>query len=403
MRTPLFYSLPPAGQKIPIPTLMRCLNGAGGTESNAKDRLEEYLGSKHLLFFSSGRAALWAALKAFARLKPEKREVIIPAYSCPSVVSATLKAGLRPVLCDVDPTDLGFEQDALARKINAGTLAVIVVHLYGYPARIGRARKLCSDSGSYLIEDAAQAFGNTYIEHPDIKLGIAGDAGFFSFGRGKTMNLMHGGILTLSSSDTYEEVIRIYEGLNECSALEKLGYFMSLMIYMLFSNPRLFWLPQMVPSLNLGGTVFEPEFRKARGLNFVGKMAACMLDTIEEEKSVRAENAAWYLSRLQEVLTGDNIAREGYPCLRYPFFVFDKEKRNRLLGTLVSMGTGATGSYPTPLNELPGLREVLSDATEYVHAKSISEAIITLPVHSRVKAQDRETIMGIVKKEFDEH
>ena len=245
MRKPLFYSLPPAGQKIPFPALMRCLNGAGRTESNAKNRLEEYLGSRQVLFFSSGRAALWAALKAFARLKPEKREVIIPAYSCPSVVSATLKAGLRPVLCDVDPTDLGFEQDALARRINAGTLAVIVVHLYGYPARIDLARQLCYDSGIYLIEDAAQAFGNTYVDHPGIKLGLAGDAGFFSFGRGKTLNLMHGGLLAVSSSDTYKEVKRICEGLNESSAMETLGYCVSLMTYMLFSNPHLIWLPQM--------------------------------------------------------------------------------------------------------------------------------------------------------------
>jgi hypothetical protein len=96
MKFPLFYSLPPAGQKIPMSAMMRCLDGIESRGNSIPiDRFKKYLESEYLHYLSSGRAALWLALKAFAQLRPGRNEVIIPAYSCPSVVSATLKA-LRP-------------------------------------------------------------------------------------------------------------------------------------------------------------------------------------------------------------------------------------------------------------------------------------------------------------------
>jgi dTDP-4-amino-4,6-dideoxygalactose transaminase len=75
----------------------------------------------------------------------------------------------------------------------------------------------------------------------------------------------------------------------------------------------------------------------------------------------------------------------------------DENLRTRILEKLIAEGTGATGSYPTPLNELPKLREVLADGTKYRCAKNISKSIVTLPVHSGVSAADRENIKRIIK------
>jgi dTDP-4-amino-4,6-dideoxygalactose transaminase len=69
-----------------------------------------------------------------------------------------------------------------------------------------------------------------------------------------------------------------------------------------------------------------------------------------------------------------------------------------MLENLAAKGTGATGSYPTPLNELPKLKEVLADNREYKNAKQISASIVTLPVHSGVSATDREKIKRIVRQ-----
>jgi dTDP-4-amino-4,6-dideoxygalactose transaminase len=403
MKSPLFYSLPPAGPKISVNEVIRCIhaiqskNGAG-----LLDSIKIYLGCEHLFYLSSGRAALWLALKAFSMSKPDRNEVLIPAYSCPSVVSAVLKSGLIPKLCDINLNDFGFCYDELIKKLSDKTLAVIVVHLYGAPAEVRKIKDLCNDNKSYLVEDAAQAFGNCFPETPDIKLGLAGDAGFFSFGRGKPLNIMHGGLLAIQSPDAYRDANIIYNNLSGCARHQIVNYCASLGMYSLFSNPYLYWLPQMVPFLNLGGTVFEPEFVTSKGLDLAAALAGIMIESIEKEKNVRRDNSKWYAQNLGGIYTDERQITGDYPYLRYPLLIQDANKRKRVLGMLSSKGTGATGSYPTPLNELPGLDKRLMDKSKYKNAKRMSESIITLPVHSRVTAADRDKIKKIMRQAVNE-
>ena len=362
------------------------------------EAIKQYLGTDHVFYLSSGRSALWLYLKTVSILKPERREVIVPAYTCPSIVSAVLKAGLTPVLCDNNLDDFGFLYEELEKKLNEKTLAAIVVHLYGMPVKVDEIQVLCRENNTWLVEDAAQAFGNSFPDNPRVKLGLAGDAGFFSFGRGKPISILHGGLLTLKSVEIHEKAFDLYGRMNEGSFLQILNYGLSLGLYSLFSNPRLYWLPQMIPSLNLGGTVFEPEFETAGGNNPAIALVCGMLESIEEEKRVREDNSRWYSDNLGEYRSDAVRLVPGYPYLRYPLLIRDVDLRNRILENLAATGTGATGSYPTPLNELPKLKEVLADNREYKNAKHISASIVTLPVHSGVSATDREKIKRIVRQ-----
>jgi len=252
------------------------------------------------------------------------------------------------------------------------------------------------------VEDAAQAFGNDFPDSPDAKLGLAGDAGFFSFGRGKPLNIMHGGLLAIQSEDVFKEAKNIYNDLNDCATHQNVNYSVSLGLYSLLSNPRLYWLPQMVPFLNLGGTVFEPEFATSKGLDMAAAMAGIMIESIEKEKNVRRENSKWYAHNLGDICSDERQRKGDYSYLRYPLLIQDANIRKRMLDTLLSRGTGATGSYPTPLNELPGLDKRLMDNSTYKNAKRMSESIITLPVHSRVTATDREKIKRIMRQAVHE-
>ena len=396
MKKPLFYSLPPAGQKIAFKALIGCLvKNRPDTAELAIEAIKEYLGNKHVLYLSSGRAALWLYLKTVSVLKPERKEVIVPAYTCPSVVSAVLKAGLTPVLCDNNVDDFGFQYEEVEKKIGKNTLAAIVVHLYGVPVKIDKIQTLCRNNDTYLVEDAAQAFGNTFQDEQDVKLGLKGDAGFYSFGRGKPISIMHGGLLVAASREVFNEANKILRNLKDCP--QRMSYCLSVGLCSLFSNPHLYWIPQMIPFLNLGGTVFEPEFETSRGLDAAAALANVMLSGIEEEKEVRKNNTKWYSDNLPQGFINQGGRRGEYPYLRYPVMIEDEDLRTRILERLIAEGTGATGSYPTPLNELPKLREVLADGTKYSAAKKISESIVTLPVHSGVSAADRENIKRIIE------
>jgi dTDP-4-amino-4,6-dideoxygalactose transaminase len=130
-----------------------------------------------------------------------------------------LKTGLRPILADINLTDIGFSTEDLHRKITTNTSAVIVVHLLGYPANPDEVDESCKPQDIFIVEDAAQAFGNTTSDLPERKLGLSCDAGFFSFGRGKPLTVMHGGILVTNSEEIYRRAIKIYQ--NHQDGLEK--------------------------------------------------------------------------------------------------------------------------------------------------------------------------------------
>src|SRR4030095_7150442 len=76
-----------------------------------------------------------------------------------SVPAAVLTAGLRPVLCDVEPSTFDFDHARLATTLTDNTLCVVAHHLFGVPADIERLRALCHSRGVFLLEDAAQAMG----------------------------------------------------------------------------------------------------------------------------------------------------------------------------------------------------------------------------------------------------
>ena len=127
---------------------------------------------------SSGAAALQLALAAVG-VGPGD-EVILPSFTAVPTASAVAALGAVPVLADVDESTACLDPAEVARLRTARTAAVIVVHLYGYPAPL-------PDTDLPVIEDAAQAHGalhdpgrsaaTAYSFYPTKVLGGIGDGG----------------------------------------------------------------------------------------------------------------------------------------------------------------------------------------------------------------------------------
>lgn len=397
MKKPFFYSLPPAGNKLPLKAFVRAMRNGGKPFGDLFKPVREILPAKYLFYLSSGRAALWLLLKALSLIQPDKKEVIIPAYTCPAVASAVLKAGLRVILCDINFNDFGFSKDELERKVGGDTLAVILVHLFGYPANIEEVKEACRGHAIYLIEDAAQAFGNSLPDSLERKLGLQTDAGFFSFGRGKPVSVLHGGVLSTNSDEIYRQAGGLMKNLNH-RRFQNLRYGMLLGSYSVFSGPHLYWIPQSMPFLHLGETIFEPDFQVSAGASLPASLMAESCSGIEEEKSIRKENSRYYYENLDGVSHIQSPPKSDFPYLRYPLMIENKDLRDRILDELISSGTGATLFYPSPLNELPKLKEILKDTAIYPNAKQMSESLITLPVHSGVTDSVRQKVIKIIGK-----
>jgi len=105
--------------------------------------------------YGSGTAALAQGLRNLQL--PVGTEVLVPAYTFISSVSAISLAGLTPVFCDVD----AFYHIDLAKaetKINSNTRVLLYVTLLGSPS-VPTVGQWCKNHGLLLVEDAAQSFG----------------------------------------------------------------------------------------------------------------------------------------------------------------------------------------------------------------------------------------------------
>ena len=82
--------------------------------------------------------------------------------------------------------------------------AIILVHLYGMPAKID---KICAIARKYeikLIEDAAEALGSTYKGK---RCGVFGDFGILSFNGNKIITTSGGGALVCGTEKDKQKVI----------------------------------------------------------------------------------------------------------------------------------------------------------------------------------------------------
>jgi dTDP-4-amino-4,6-dideoxygalactose transaminase len=105
-------------------------------------------------------------------------EVVVPPFSFIASAWGPTYVGARPVFADIEEGTFNLDPAALEAAITPRTKGVIVVHLFGLPARMDEIMAIARRHGLFVIEDCAQAVGATYNGAP---VGLLGDAATFSF------------------------------------------------------------------------------------------------------------------------------------------------------------------------------------------------------------------------------
>src|SRR5438309_5372822 len=114
-------TLPPAATPIGITEIASGVFGMlhGQKElERFQSELKQHFGVKHCFLVSSGKAAFALALLALKELFPDRDEVLIPAFTCFSVPSSVVRAGLRIRLCDLHPDSLDFDFAQLSAMLS---------------------------------------------------------------------------------------------------------------------------------------------------------------------------------------------------------------------------------------------------------------------------------------------
>lgn len=131
---------------------------------------------KNCIGVGNATDALFISLKALGIGLGD--EVITPAWSWISTAEVISLAGAKPIFVDVNPDFFTVTAEAIKKKINTKTKAVIIVHLYGQVAETLAIKALCDQHNLSLIEDCSQAHLSS---ENDVMAGTIGDFGAFSF------------------------------------------------------------------------------------------------------------------------------------------------------------------------------------------------------------------------------
>ncbi|NJP95008.1 DegT/DnrJ/EryC1/StrS family aminotransferase [Nonomuraea sp. FMUSA5-5] len=149
-------------------------------------RFAEYVGTRHCVPVDHGSSALVTALEAL-RL-PYGSTVLVPALTWVASASAVFRAGLVPILVDVDPETGCVGPDNVAPEADTG--ALIAVHWACAMADIPGIREITDPLGITVIEDAAQAHGAQWLGK---QAGSLGRIGCFSMQHSKVLTAGEGG------------------------------------------------------------------------------------------------------------------------------------------------------------------------------------------------------------------
>jgi len=394
----MFHFLAPAGIPISTGDLFRVAISSSGAESGANrfaEQVASLIGVEHAYHFGSGRASLAVILQALSEMDSGKRtEVVIPAYTCFSVASSVVKSGLKVRLCDIEPETLDYRYEDLEASDLSDVLAVAGCSLFGLPCDWNRLQVLKEKQGLHLIDDAAQAFG---IAHDLTLAGSRGDIGFFSFGRGKNITTWSGGVAVTNNREIASAMESCVQKLEKSRTHGSLSILSRLFAYGILLRPRLYWIPNSLPFLGLGETVFDPEFEVSLMGELQGKLGLMMFSRVGMLNSIRAGVAQQLIDGLSGV---NGITIPGgsnsdiVPYLRLPVLLDSRELRDEAMQRMKKSGIGCSKMYPSPINEIPGISRHISNPDDaFAGARQVADRLITLPTHPYVTDKHIKTMI----------
>ncbi|KKH47213.1 DegT/DnrJ/EryC1/StrS aminotransferase family protein [Methanosarcina sp. 1.H.A.2.2] len=184
--------------------LMECIDtgwisSEGPFVKEFEEKFSAKVGRKYGIAVCNGSAALDVAVAALG-LK-EGDEVIIPTFTIISCANAIIRAGAIPVLIDSDPYTWNMDVNQIESRITPKTRAIMVVHIYGLPVDMDPVMRIAKKYGLKIIEDAAEAHGQTYKRKP---CGSFGDISVFSFYPNKHVTTGEGGMVVTDNEELAE-------------------------------------------------------------------------------------------------------------------------------------------------------------------------------------------------------
>ncbi|WP_448215423.1 DegT/DnrJ/EryC1/StrS family aminotransferase [Endozoicomonas sp. 2B-B] len=294
-----------------------------------------FLQANHTVSCANGTDALVLALSA-AGLGPGD-EVITTPFTFFATAEAIVRVGATPVFADIEPETFNIDPLRIQAAITDHTRAVLVVHLFGLPARIQEIQRLCEERSLLLIEDCAQSFGASVNGR---MMGTWGDLGCFSFFPSKNLGGFGDGGLITAKTESVAEQLKLLRNHGSSAQYrhERMGF-----------NSR---LDEMQAAL------LRVKLKHIARYN-------------EERKKIAED----YRSCLQGM---DVLLPTGQEHVYHQFTVLT-DQRDQLREHLAGQGVASALYYPMPLHQQP-VFEGLPMTQDLFVAEQVSRRCLSLPV-----------------------
>ena len=175
-----------------------------GPEVNALEQeFSRFCGANFGIGVANGTDAIKLALMALEI--GENDEVITVSHTALATVSAIEATGATAVLVDIEPNTYTIDTKALETALSERTRAIVPVHLYGHPAKMGEIIAFAEQHHLFVVEDCAQAHGARYLEK---HVGTFGIAGCFSFYPTKNVGALGDGGMIICNDHTLSEKLK---------------------------------------------------------------------------------------------------------------------------------------------------------------------------------------------------
>ena len=179
------------------------MSTVGENINEIEKQISQKVGCKYAVALSSGTATLHLAVK-LAGVKPGDH-VFCSDMTFGATVNPVVYEGGIPIFIDTEYETWNMDPVALEKafEMYPDVKVVVLVHLYGTPAKIDEIKAICQKHNAIIIEDAAESLGATY---KGMQTGTFGSYNAISFNGNKIITGSSGGMFLTDDLEAANKV-----------------------------------------------------------------------------------------------------------------------------------------------------------------------------------------------------
>jgi dTDP-4-amino-4,6-dideoxygalactose transaminase len=331
----------------------------GGAQVQAfEQQYASFIGTRHCVGMANGTDALEITLRALGVGHGD--ECILPANTFIATAEAVCRIGAVPILVDcADDGTYLLDLGAVEAAIGPRTRAIIPVHLYGQAAPMEQLMRTGERTGTWIVEDAAQAHG---ARRNGDGVGALGHAAATSFYPGKNLGAYGDAGAGLTNFDDVAERMRLIAN---------------------HGSPRKY--EHTVLGFNSRMDTLQAVVLLAKLARLAGWNAA---------RRVAAERYEVLLSGLEGVILPRVL--EGNEHV-WHLYVIRVPRRDRVLERLHAARIEAGIHYPSPIHRTGAFADLMGYGKgAFPVAERISGELLSLPLFAEITSSQQERVVSVL-------